>query len=217
MRQEWEKIRGLSFQKKLGYIWDYYKLWIIAVLAVLFVGWYLISSFLRGNRENYLYVEFINTFAEVGQDSEFWEGYVEKVQVDTDQVNVTFDAENYFDMAKDNVSGNHYYEKTVVLADAETLDAIVMEKENLKLFGETGRLLDLNNEKVKQILKKYQDRLITIDYDEDGNSEEIPIGIDLSGSRLTQDAYEECALGIAANAHNIEAIEDFLDYVYEKG
>ncbi len=217
MRQEWEKIRGLSFQKKLGYIWDYYKLWIIAVLAVLFVGWYLISSFLRGNRENYLYVEFINTFAEVGQDSEFWEGYVEKVQVDTDQVNVTFDAENYFDMAKDNVSGNHYYEKTVVLADAETLDAIVMEKENLKLFGETGRLLDLNNEKVKQILKKYQDRLITIDYDEDGNSEEIPIGIDLSGSRLTQDAYEECALGIAANTHNIEAIEDFLDYVFEKG
>ena len=81
----------------------------------------------------------------------------------------------------------------------------------------SGYAYDLNNEKVKQILKKYQDRLITIDYDEDGNSEEIPIGIDLSGSRLTQDAYEECALGIAANTHNIEAIEDFLDYVFEKG
>lgn len=114
---------------------------------------------------------------------------------------------------------NHYYEKAVVLMDSGTMDAIVMEPENLALLGEHGRLIDLNDGRTKALVEQYSDRLITVSHtDEDGIEREIPVGIDISDSALVkQGAYKSCAIGICADAQHIEAIETFLTYILQKG
>lgn len=216
--REREKIRGLSGKKKLGYIWDYYKLWIIGFAALILFAVYMVGSYIHGNRENHIYVMCVNTFADIGERSEFWQGYADFCGVDPQEENVVFDVENYFDMSKSNVTGNHYYEKAVVLIDSGTMDAIVLEKENLALLGQSGRLTDLRNERTRELAEKYEDRLITIRHtNEDGVTEEIPVGIDISDSLLAAEGeYETCALGIATGAQHVEAVGEFLDYIFRR-
>ena len=103
-----------------------------------------------------------------------------------------------------------------MLIDSKTADALVMETKNLVALGRSGRLIDLNNEKTKQLMERYSDRLITTEVaDEDGTTREVPVGIDISDSRLvTRDrAYEECALGISETIDDVQAVEEFLNYL----
>lgn len=219
LKREREKLQPLSPRQKLAYIWEYYKLWIIGCVALVLFAWYMVGNYIHANREPHVYIMYVNTFADIGQDSDFWQGYVDFAGVDTAQEDVTFDVENYFDMSKSNINGNHYYEKAVVLMDSGTMDAIVMEPENLALLGEHGRLIDLNDGRTKALVEQYSDRLITVSHtDEDGIEREIPVGIDISDSALVkQGAYESCAIGICADAQHIEAIETFLAYILQKG
>lgn len=216
LKQEKNKLHGLTASQKLRYVWDYYKLWIIGIVALFMFSGYIVTNYRNANRDNHIYVAFVNTMADLGEGSDFWEGYVSCSGVDVKKETVTFDTENYFDMSKNNVTGNHYYEKVVVLIDSKTADALVMETKNLVALGRSGRLIDLNNEKTKQLMERYSDRLITTEVaDEDGTTREVPVGIDISDSRLvTQDrAYEECALGISETIDDVQAVEEFLTYL----
>ena len=216
LQQERDKLRGLTVPQKLRYIWDYYKLWIIGIAALLAFSGYAVTNYIHANRDNHIYVAFVNTMADLGEDSGFWKDYVAYSGVDVKEETVTFDTENYFYMTKGNVTGNHYYEKVVVLIDSKTADALVMETKNLVALGQSGRLIDLNNEKTKQLMERYADRLITTEVtDEDGTTREVPVGIDISDSRLvTRDqAYTECALGISETIDDTQAVEEFLAYL----
>lgn len=219
LEQEKQKFSHLPVKQKLWYLWDYYRLWIAGGVALLLVVGFLVGNYIRANRESYVYLLYVNTFADIGEHSAFWEGYVDFCGADPAQVNITFDTENYYDMTKGSVTGNHYYEKTVVLIDSGTMDGIVMETENLARLGESGRLIDLQDERTRALAEEYADRLITVTHtEEDGQQREIPVGIDISDSTLVtqENAYVDCALGIAAGATHIEAVEQFLEYVLQE-
>ena len=85
--------------------------------------------------------------------------------------------------------------------------------------GESGRLMDLRDERCGAIYEKYKDRLIySIPYDKEYSTEPVPVGIDISDSILISKYHiytDGCALGIGAQSSNIEAVEKFLDYIYE--
>lgn len=216
LKQEKTKLHGMTVSQKMHYIWDYYKLWIIGIAALVVFSGYIVTNYRNANRDNHIYIAFVNTMAELGEGSDFWEGYVDFSGVDVKEETVTFDTENYFDMTKNSVTGNHYYEKVVVLIDSKTADALVMETKNLVALGQSGRLIDLNNEKTKPLMERYSDRLITADVeDEDGNTRKVAVGIDISDSRLvTRDrAYEECALGISETIEDVQSVEEFLAYL----
>lgn len=220
LEQEKQKLSGLSRKAKLTYIWDYYKLFLIGAAALVLLAWYIISSMMHAAQDTYVYITYVNTFANIGEDSDFWQGYTDYCAVDESQYNIIFDAENYFDMTQDHVTGNYYYEKAVVLFDSQTMDAIVMERENLAALGQSGRLIDLQDSRTKHLAERYADRLITISHtDESGVVREIPVGIDISDSILVtkEKAYTDCALGISADAQHIEAVEKFLNYILQEG
>ena len=105
------------------------------------------------------------------------------------------------------------------MTDAGTLDAVTMEPEALTSLGESGRLLDLNRDECASIRAKYQDRfLYALPYDTEYSTEPVPVGIDISDSILMTKYHlypEGCALGIGAQSNNLQAVERFLDYIYE--
>jgi len=69
------------------------------------------------------------------------------------------------------------------------------------------------------IREKYGDRfLYAVPLDEEYSTEEIPVCIDISDSRLVREygIYSEpCALGIGALSDNVESVELFLDFLFE--
>ena len=219
-KREKEKIAGIpGTGKKIEYIWEYYKLWIIGIVFGIWFVTFAVHQFMTNRQDYRCFMVFANTYADAGDHSELWEDYVEYAGIDLREETVRFDANSYFDYAK-GATGNSYFEAFVAYADSGTLDAIVMGSDSLTALGKTGRLLDLNSEECASIREKYGDRfLCTVPIDEEYSKEEVPVCIDISDSRLVSEygIYSEpCAIGIGALSENVDAVEMFLDFLYEQ-
>lgn len=212
---EKQKLKGMDRKAKASYIWQYYKLWIIGITAVVLISGFYIHHRLTTPTENWFYALFANTYGDVGEGSELWEGFVDFAGYDTKEKNVVFNKNCYFE--PDSKSYNEYYSAFVAYVDTGTLDVVMMETEDLATLGERGRLMDLSQEDVAELAEKYADRLIYAKpLDTEYSEEEIPIGIDLSDTCLVTKyhAYEgSCALGISAYSTHLDAVETFLDYI----
>ncbi len=218
-KAEKKKISGIpGTTKKIGYIWEYYKLWIIGIVLGIWFVTFAVRQYTTSLKDYWCYMVFANTYADAGDHSELWEDYTKYAGFDLTEKAVRFDANSYFDYLK-GVTGNSYFEAFVALADSGTLDAIVMGKDSLTALGRTGRLMDLNSEACASIRAKYGDRfLYALPLDEEYSTEEVPVCIDISDSRLVHryGIYSEpCAIGIGAMSQNVKAVELFLDFLFE--
>jgi len=219
-KTEKEKISNIPDNgKRAAYIWEYYKLWIIGIVFLIWFVAFSIHQYTTTMHDYWCYMMFNNTYADAGNESDIWEDYVEYTGYDLREKAVEFNAQSYFDYKK-GATGNSYFEAFVAYADSGTLDGITMEKESLVALGKTGRLMDLNSEACASIKEKYGDRFIySVPFDEEYSTEEVPVGIDISDSRLITEynVYAgDCALAIGALSENVEAVELFLDFIFEK-
>ena len=215
-QSERRKLRTLSRRAKVEYVWQYYKLWIIGISFLLFLTVYITVHRLTVPADNWFYITFANTYAEVGNGSELWRGFVDASGYDVREKNVYFNNSCYFDPS--DTGYNAYYTYFVAYVEAGTLDAIAMERDDLALLGTRGRLLDLSG---TEFATRYADRLVyAVPANPDYGTEPLPIGVDLSDTRLVTDfhIYESsCALGLSANCPHPDAVARFLDYVLSDG
>lgn len=214
------KIKALpSLESKLTYIWQYYCLWIIGLVTLICFTVFTIVTYYNTVGDYYLYITFVNTRADVGEDSKLYNDYVAYRNFDLSQKKVGFNNQAYFDYGK-NETGNTYFETFITYTDAGTLDAITMEEESIVLMGKSGRLIDLDSDACKSIKSKYEDRFVyALPYDTEYSEELVPIGIDISDSILMEEYHiypESCVLGIGAFSHRIDEVEAFLDYILKE-
>jgi len=211
---------NMDYKKKLSYIWDYYKLWIIGGICILSFAFYLGFKIRTTLSEHWCYIGFVGTNAEVGTKSDFWEGYVENAGFDLSEKLVEFNNQCYFDYSDNQARGNKYYEVFVAYLDSGIMDACTMEEDALVDFGACGRLLDLDREECRSIKEKYGDRFVYCEpYDQEYSGDLVPVGINISDSTLMKDYHiydNNCVLGISASTDHIEAVEKFLDYIYKE-
>lgn len=217
---EKEKISGIrGVREKAAYIWEYYKLWIIGLIFLLWFIPFAVYQYTTRIREYWCYMIFSNTYTDVDSGSDLWEDFTEYAGIDTREDYVKFNGESYFDYLK-GVTGNSYFEAFVTYADSGILDGIVMGSESLTALGKTGRLLDLNSDACESIREKYGDRFLYAEpFDVEYSEEEVPVCIDISDSKLETEyaVYAEpIALGIGALSENVESVELFLDFILEE-
>ena len=216
---EREKLCRLSRRAKAEDVWQYYKLWIIAIVSVVGLSVYITVHRLTVPADNWLYVTFANTYADVGNGSALWRDFVDASGYDIREKNVYFQNSCYFDPS--DTRYNAYYTYFAAYVEAGTLDAIMMEREDLATLGARGRLLDLSRPEAGDLAEKYAQRLIyAVPLNEEYGPDPVPIGIDLSDTCLVTElhAYEgTCALGISANCPHIDAAERFLEFILSYG
>lgn len=214
LAREGETLSGLSPRARAGYLWDYYKLYFIALAALLLIGGTTAYHLATTPAENWFYAVFANTTADLGSGTDFYQGYADYAGYDLEEGNLLFEDQLYC-QPSDSTVGNTYYELLVTYLDAGTLDVVVMGQADLVALGETGRLLDLQDERVSGLLETYADRLV---WCQSSDGEEIPVGIDLSGSWLAETAYGgDCVLGLSANLPHPDQVSVFLSYLLEEG
>ena len=205
-------------KKKLAYIWDYYKLWIIGIVCAVWFFSFAIHQYTTTLHDYWYYMIFANTYADAGDGSDIWNDFVEYAGYDLNEKEVEFNANSYFDYLK-GVTGNTYFEAFVTYADGGILDSIVMGNGSLAALGKSGRLMDLDSEDCASIKAKYGDRFIYSEpFDEEYGKEMVPVGIDISDSKLVTEynIYPlDIALGIGANSSRVDAVEKFLDFILE--
>ena len=97
-KTEREKISGIpGTSKKIGYIWEYYKLWIIGIVLGIWFITFAVRQYTTTLKDYWCYMVFANTYADAGDHSDLWEDYVEYAGFDLTEKAVRFDAASYFD------------------------------------------------------------------------------------------------------------------------
>lgn len=212
---ERRKLAGYDWAFRLEYIWIYYKLWVVGLTALLtfliffFYTWFAVPS------ETLFHAVFSNTYAPLGEGSAFYREYVDYAGLNLREGNVVFNAENYCKPSTGRVQGNSYYEYLIAMLDGKSLDVWIAQQEEVLSIGAGGRLMDLRDERMAEVMAAYGDRLVWCQPLE--GEELVPVGIDLSGSRLTGEfsAYPDGAvLGVNAYGTRLDRIKKFLDFLF---
>ncbi|MCD8153303.1 MAG: hypothetical protein LUF78_01150 [Clostridiales bacterium] len=216
---EREKIKDLTFREKAAYILEYYWLWIAGpVLGMVLIVYILYHMFFTV-KEYWFYAVYANTTEDGGNGSRLWEDFLEYGGFDLSEKNLEMNASMYFDPSVSGGSNNSYYQSFVALAEAGSLDVLVMGEAGLQAVGSSGWLLDLKDDSASELREKYEDRFVWCQPgDEEYGEESVPVGIDISDSLLVTEyhLYEDvCVLGVGAHTRNMDGIETFLEFILQ--
>ena len=218
-KAEHAKLRRMSLRGKLSYIVTYYWVQLGLIVLVLAIGLYLHSQMSVQLAENHFAACFANTTAELGPDSEFGQGFARYAGYDLKQKNLVLMDECWCKPGEASAFNNTYYNLLVTYLDSATLDVLVMPADDLAAVGQSGRLMDLRDERMAAIFEAYQDRLLWVvpNAQSDYGDAPVPVGIDLSGTPLvgTDAPYGESAvLGVNSLAPHPEQAAVFLSYLF---
>ena len=215
--EERAKLSEMSFGKAAKYIWQYYWIFILGIIGVIWLTVFIVHRLIAGAPEYWLYASFANSTVNPPNVSRLQSDFAEYSGWDTKEKRIEFSTNMYFDYNRNQARGNEYYNSFIALTDSGTLDLITMFPEQLAPLGESGRLMDWNLEQCAELREKYGDRLIWYeppDYMEDTTP--VPVGIDISGSLLVTKygIYPgSAALGIAAGTTRLDAAEKFIEFI----
>lgn len=172
-----EKLAGMTSKKeKAGYIWDYFKFWIIGAVAVVGLLVYFVVVFVTRDEDDVLNVVFVNNYDNISEGSDFMDSFIEYTGDESLKGRVTFDNSAFFNLAKASDVKNDYYLKVLAYLEGGSTQAVVCQYDNLMGLARSGRIMDLSDEALSRIYDRYRDRLVYYE-DEDGK---IPVGIDIS-------------------------------------
>ena len=217
--EEKQKIKEMdSTRKKIGYIWDYYKMWIIGAVVLVGLIVYFTVVFVTREDKPVLDVVLVNNYDNVSENSKLAQGFVSYIGEEKLSGKVTFDNNAFFDLANNSDYKNSYYMKVLAYLEADTAQVVMCQYDNLIGLAKSGRLADLSNEKVSNIFEKYKDRII---YYEDEAGNKTPVGIDVSdgykAAGLTEYTDGKAYIGLSAYAADYEYAEKFVDYMMKLG
>lgn len=213
---EAKKLAALSPEKRLAYIWDYYKLWILGIGAALLL---LVSGlwlYFTNDKETRCFVLFANTTADLGDGSELHRDFAAWAAYDRETLRF---ADQCFCDPTRKLYGNQYYQMLIAYMDSGTMDLLVMDPDGLSAIGASGRLMDLRDPRLSGILEGFSDRVIRVIPSESENgSDPVPVGIDLAGSRLVGPGKPYpfgAVLGVNALAAHPDQALIFLNFLFD--
>ncbi len=204
-------LKSMSFQARLQYIWEYYKLHIGAVL----IGAVLIVSVIHQvatYREPVLTVIMVNCNDPYNADDSGFSEYLAAAGYDPEKDSVNLQASLQFSDSQLAVS----------YQDAEVLGAMIASGETDLLFGtgdlipayaEQGAFLDLSSVVPAETLAAYEGHLLYAADEATGAS--YPCAVELTGnSWLTRNNYyDTCYFGILNSAPHAEAVRTFTAFL----
>ena len=97
IKEQTLKFKDMSLKKKAGYIWDYYKWWIIGGIIFIIAAFSFISQWRISSRPVYLQAYFLNSNLIYDPDSTIMQDYIDMYNIDTDAYNLYIDTGSYID------------------------------------------------------------------------------------------------------------------------
>lgn len=160
IREELKKLSGLSWGERLGYIWDYYKPLMAAILLIIFLVSMGVEIYQNLQKEQLLDVYFVNSnnlFVDSeAMTSEFTEyiGGLEKNQ----EINI--DTTLSLEEGNLNQFSTASQTKITALASSKAIDVLVMDEETFDKYYAEGFFADLGALLSEEQLEAWSDLLI---------------------------------------------------------
>ena len=218
--------KELTFERKLEYLWDYYKFHFLSALVILAL---LIGSFFiwqENSKPVILNGYLLNTNWGDDLAAELLKDFADAKGYDLDQGNAYFNSSVYIDADIKDQMSTVAYTKVMTDLDMKEIDFFFCNQEMFQYFGEKETFLDLSQNMPEEFLNKFQDKLVTTDiYDENGTVINTYIaGIDISDAPVLAKMQEErklyedspVLLTIPYNTVRLDKVMEFIQFLYEE-
>lgn len=211
---ELQKMKVMSFQDKLWYIWEYYKFHIAGVLiAVLLIG-VTATSIYNTTIHPGLYCIVVNSRSSqslnpvpLEQDFHDLMGFTKKQPVYVESMFISYgdDATEYSYASMAKISA---------LVATKDLDILMGDQETIEHYTSLSGLSDLAQLLPADILSATENRLI---YAPDSNGQSAAIALDISGTELAESMYlspEASNLSIFSNSTHTDHAIALIRYIF---
>jgi len=179
---ERSKLKEMTAREKADYIWEYYKIPIIAAIVILFIIGSIINSvWINPPKKQYLQIVFLNNYVD--------ETYTNSLQDKLEQALMTPDERNTLQVLTTVVLFNTgepqmdmaNTQKFAAMTAIGEIDLLVINRDELGSLVEQGILLPLTNVLPDNLLSKLSDKLMTA---ADENGMESDYGIKLNKNEV---------------------------------
>ena len=208
IKQESVKLKDMPPKKKAEYIWEYYKIPIIGVIAVIVFIVTFTHDYRKNKRPYFLDAIVINSDIAYSAENYLQEDLIKYADVDTDAYNIAVDTSILIDEEKFDQMTMANSQKVMALFAAGELDVVMGPDSIMDTYGKMGTFMDLTDvlkdDRIRALEDAGYEMYYTTVYEEDDKGEQVPVETYLAGVYLDKSKYleslEEGAFRTAADS-----------------
>jgi hypothetical protein len=212
---EKEKLKDMSFKKKLAYLWEYYKIHAIIVIIVISLIYYIINNILTPDVSPQFNAAVINNSIPEDVWEEYKVDFGEYLQIDPERESIEFNTSFYFNNDSE-FTMNMQQVLTTYIA-AEEIDVLIAPESELHKYAYYGYMAKLSDALPTDVYSSLTDNFYITDLEDD--AEKNVYGIYLSDTTLfknntnPEDPY---ILGIIVNYPHTDNTVEFIRYLFQE-
>ncbi|WP_099466557.1 hypothetical protein [Konateibacter massiliensis] len=213
---EKEKLSKMKFKDKVGYIWEYYKYWIIGTIAGIILIYGIVDAQIENSKPTYLYLTLVNTNLMSSNETTLMDDFAAYAQLDLSDTRLNMDTSIQMDPEVSDEYSMNSSAKMFAQFASKTIDATIMDKDMVNFFADVDAFADLSEVLPADFYEAHKDNFIT-GTDSEGNK--FICAIDISDSVIFQrtNAYQVTPYySIVANTENLDNTIEFLQYLYSE-
>lgn len=216
-RQERKKLSELKgFSKKVEYIWDYYRYWILGILVAIAFCVSIGSSIYHNIKYTQIFYcsIFNNPLTDEGLAS-LETGFSDYYGLDPESETIYFDSSFIINAEGDPQTNYVTIQKIGAVVASKTVDLMIGDTFTLEQYAVDGYFYDLEELLPPETYEALSEYMIPYTYIEENIT--APYAIDLSQSRLVQEGIlyvKEPIAGIVINSQHPEVAVKFLEYIF---
>lgn len=178
VKEQQHKLKGKSFQEKIGYFWDYYKIHTMAVLFLLLVAGIFISD-MKNSKDNAFSAIILNSYGYDMQE-DFQTDFAAYAGIDTESYNCLIDASSTLSLTSMTQLDLALTQRIAALVQTNGLDSFVSDPAVFGHYAEGMMFRDLREELSQEEYTKYEPYFYYIDAavlaEKEGTEEDFSAG-----------------------------------------
>jgi len=207
-----EKWKAMTPAQKREHIWEYYKLHIIAVLCVVaLAGWFIHYELTYVEPQMFVVV---TNMVDLQMNDEIYHPFLEEYGYEVYDGAVSMHQNLFFDFSDNSMweSNANGMNTLMALFELGDQDLFISIEKIYATCASDGAMLDLSTVLPKELLEKYEDKLMYTRDDEE--SEFYPCGVKVDGNPWIEKMQKNYRgyIGIIENSDDHEMAADFIEY-----
>lgn len=214
-RKKFRELPGIS--KKIQYIWDYYRYWILGTVVAIAFCWSIGSSVYHNMKYTQIfYCAIFNNMLpdEILESMET--GFADYYGLDPESETMHFDS-TYILSDDDPESTYMTVQKIGAMVASKTVDVMIGDAFTLAQYASDGYFYNLKELLSPESYEALSEYMIEYTYTENDVSVTSPCAIDLSQSELVKNGtiyVEEPIAGIVINSENPLVAAEYIEYIF---
>ena len=201
-QMEWQKIKGMGWKERIGYIWTYYKVHMALVLAAcLLIG--LIGQIIYNSQfDTIFYAAVLN--GGIGDAEGMQDDFKAYLGDDNEYHETTFDSSMFF--TGDDTKDTAGVMKLTTLIGAQELDAMVCDERQYEKYADLDAFIPMDEILTQEQMEAYGDDVEEYGIRVDGSEKLQEFGLDVN-----QPGY----LAVFAYSEHVDNAREFITYLKE--